>query len=85
VLAREHVEEVMRGIENEPMSEAELRELAEVMERHKTLREMSQVFGVFTSFCVPRLLATIQNLQRENRQLVKERDEARAMLLNLNG
>jgi hypothetical protein len=75
----------MRGIENEPMSEAELRELEEVMERHKTLREMSQVFGVFTSFCVPRLLVTIQNLQRQNRELAKERDEARAMLLNLNG
>lgn len=75
----------MSGIECEPMSAAELHELEEVMERHKTLQEISQVFGVFTAFCVPRLLVTIRNLQRENDQLSGERDEALAMLRNLNG
>jgi hypothetical protein len=75
----------MSGIECEPLSATELQELEAVMERHKTLQEISQVFGVFMSFCVPRLLVTIRNLQRENEQLSRERDEALAMLRNLNG
>ena len=75
----------MSGIECEPLSATELQELEAVMERHKTLQEISQVFGVFMSFCVPRLLVTIRNLQRENEQLSRERDEAIAMLRNLNG
>jgi hypothetical protein len=75
----------MPGTENEPLSETELHELEGVMERHKTLHEIGQAYGVFTSFCIPRLLATIRNLQRDLDLITKERDDARDLLRNLNG
>ncbi len=75
----------MTGIENEPLNEAELQELEIVIERHKALREINQVYGVFSSLCIPRLLATIRRLQREQDLLVKERDDALALLRNLTG
>ncbi len=48
----------MTGIECAPLTESELSELECVMERHKTLIGISQTYGVFTSFCIPRLLTT---------------------------
>jgi hypothetical protein len=63
--------------ESEALNEAELNELEDVLERHKTVYEISQAFGVFTSFCVPRLLVTIRNLQRELALVAKQRDESR--------
>jgi hypothetical protein len=75
----------MPGIESDALSETELHELEGVMERHKTLYEISQAYGVFTAFCIPRLLVTIRNLQHELELVTKERDDARALLLNLNG
>jgi len=55
------------------------------VQRHKTLIGISDAYGVFTSFCIPRLLTTIRNLQRELEQARKERDQARALLRDLNG
>jgi hypothetical protein len=75
----------MTGAENEPFDEAELREVEGIVEHHKALSEATHVFGVFTSFCVPRLLATIRNLQRDLELLKKERDDTRAFLHNLTG
>jgi hypothetical protein len=75
----------MRSMENDPLSEAELNELEGVVEQHKTLTDDNHGYGVFASFCIPRLLATIRNLQREVEQVTKERDEARALLHNMAG
>jgi len=75
----------MPGTENEPLSETELDELEVVMERHQTLREISQAYGVFTSFCIPRLLATIRHLQRDLEVVTKERDDARGLPRTPNG
>jgi hypothetical protein len=75
----------VQGIESVPLSEVELHELEDVMERHKTLVEISQTYGIFTAFCIPRLLTTIRNLQRELAQVTAERDQARALMRNLNG
>jgi hypothetical protein len=72
----------VQGIESVPLSEIELHELEGVMERHKTLGEISQTYGVFTAFCIPRLLTTIRNLQRELELVRDERDQARALLSN---
>jgi len=68
---------MITAIQSEALSEVELNELEGVLERHKTVYEISQAFGVFTSFCVPRLLLTIRNLQRELALVTKERDELR--------
>jgi hypothetical protein len=65
-------------IESEALSEVELNELESVLERHKTVYEISQAFGVFTSLCVPRLLVTIRNLQRELELVTRQRHELRA-------
>jgi hypothetical protein len=70
----------MRATENDPLSQAELRELEGVVEQHKTLTEDNHGYGIFASFCIPRLLATIRNLQGEVDLLTKERDDARALL-----
>lgn len=70
----------MASAEDEPLAESELCELEVIIERHRTLIGISQTYGVFTSFCVPRLLTTIRTLQRENDRLVKERDKARTLL-----
>jgi len=75
----------MRATENDPLSEAELDELEGVVEQHKTLTEDNHGYGVFASFCVPRLLATIRNLQRDLEVVAKERDDARALLHNMTG
>ncbi len=75
----------MRGRENEPLGEAELNELEGVVEQHKTLTADNHGYGVFASFCVPRLLATIRNLQRDVELVTKERDDARALLHNMTG
>ena len=75
----------MRGMENDPLSEIELNELEGVVEQHKTLTEDNHGYGVFASFCIPRLLATIRNLQRDLEVVAKERDDARALLHNLTG
>jgi hypothetical protein len=75
----------MRATENDPLSEAELDELEGVVEQHKTLTEDNHGYGVFASFCVPRLLATIRNRQREGELVSKERDDARALLHNMTG
>lgn len=77
--------EGMIGIDNEPLSEVELRELEGVLEQHKGLRGIDHRYGVFTSFCVPRLLATIRHLHQEIEQVTKERDDARALLHNPSG
>jgi hypothetical protein len=65
----------MHGIDSEPLTDSELRELEVVMERHKTLIGVSRAYGLFTSFCIPRLLTTVRNLQRELELVRKERDE----------
>jgi hypothetical protein len=75
----------MTGTENDPLSQAELRELEGVVEQHKTLTEDNHGYGIFASFCIPRLLATIRNLQREVDVLTKERDVARALLHRMTG
>jgi hypothetical protein len=75
----------MAGIEEGPMSEAELQELEVVMERHKELGADNHGYGVFSSICIPRLLATIRHLQRDLEQASKERDEAFALLRNAIG
>jgi len=82
--ARE-LESTIAEIESEPLTDNELHELETVMERHKALREVNYMYGVFSSLCIPRLLATIRELQRERAQLRKERDDARALLRNLTG
>ena len=53
----------MAGIEEGPMNEAESQELEVVMERHKELGADNHGYGVFSSICIPRLLATIRHLQ----------------------
>ena len=75
----------MAGIEEGPMSEAELRELEGIMERHKELGHADLGFGVFSSICIPRLLATIRRLQQDVAQASKERDDALALLRNVMG
>ena len=75
----------MAGIEEGPMSEAELQELEVVIERHKGLKDINDGYGVFSLFCIPRLLATIRGLQREVAQANKERDDALALLGNVMG
>jgi hypothetical protein len=75
----------MRGIENDPLSPAELQELEGVVEQHKMLTEDNHGYGIFASFCIPRLLATIRNLQREVELVRQERDDARALLHNMTG
>jgi hypothetical protein len=75
----------VHGIESEPLTKVELDELEGVMERHKTLGEISQTYGVFTAFCIPRLLTTIRDLQRELELVTDQREQARALLRNLNG
>jgi len=67
---------------NEPLTDAELRELEGVVEQHKTVREVSQGYGVFSSFCIPRLLATIRQLELDVARFEKERDDALALLPN---
>ena len=78
-------EATITAIDSEPLSENELYELEAVMERHKALREANYMYGVFSSLCIPRLLATIRGLQRERAQLRNERDVALALLRNLTG
>jgi hypothetical protein len=73
------------AIENEPLNDVELHELEVVMERHKALREANYMYGVFSSLCIPRLLVTIRELQRESAHVRKERDDALALLRNLTG
>jgi hypothetical protein len=75
----------VHGIESEPLTKVELDELEGVMERHKTLGEISQTYGVFTAFCIPRLLTTIRDLQRELELVTDQLEQARALLRNLNG
>jgi len=76
----------MIGIDDEPLSELELRELEGVLEQHRRkLNRIDPGYGVFMSFCVPRLLATIRQLQRDLGELRNERDAARALLHNLTG
>jgi hypothetical protein len=70
----------MAGIEEGPMSEAELRELERIMERHKELGHADLGFGVFSSICIPRLLATVRQLQLDLAQVSTERDDALALL-----
>jgi len=70
----------MAGIEEGPMSEAELQELEVVIERHKELGADNYGYGVFSSICIPRLLATVRQLQRDLGQVSKERDDALALL-----
>jgi hypothetical protein len=65
----------MHGIDSEPLTESELLELEGVMERHRTLIGVSRAYGLFTSFCIPRLLRTVRNLQRELELVRKERDQ----------
>ena len=73
----------MAGIEEGPMNEAELQELEVVMERHKELGKDNYGYGVFSSICIPRLLATIRRLQQDVAQASKERDDALALLRNV--
>jgi len=75
----------MSTIGDEPLSEVELSELEGVLEQHKELKGIDHGYGVFMSFCVPRLLSTIRNLQHEVEQVSRERDDARALLHNLTG
>jgi hypothetical protein len=70
----------MAGIEEGPMSESELRELEAILERHKELGHADHGFGVFSSICIPRLLATVRQLQLDLAQVSKERDDALAAL-----
>jgi hypothetical protein len=78
-------EATITALDSEPLSDIELQELEAVMERHKLLREANYMYGVFSSLCIPRLLATIHELQRECAQARKERDEALALPRNLTG
>ena len=71
---------MITGIEEGPMSEAELRELEAVIERHKGLEDVTHGYGMFSSFCIPRLLATIRRLQDDVAQANEERDDALALL-----
>ena len=75
----------MAGIEEGPMNEVELQELEVVMERHKELGKDNHGYGVFSSICIPRLLATIRHLQRDVAQAGKERDDALELLRNVMG
>ncbi|HEX9574421.1 MAG TPA: hypothetical protein VF994_10020 [Myxococcales bacterium] len=76
---------MVTAIDNEPMNDVELDELESVVEQHKTLGGINQGYGAFSAFCIPRLLATIRSLQRERMRLVKERDDAFALLRNMMG
>ncbi len=78
-------EETISEIDSQPLSEIELHELEDVMERHKSLREINYGYGVFSTLCIPRLLATIHELQRERDQRCKERDDALGLLRNVTG
>jgi hypothetical protein len=49
------------------------------------LREINYGYGVFSTLCIPRLLATIHELQRERDQRCKERDDALGLLRNVTG
>jgi hypothetical protein len=42
-------------------------------------------YGVFSSICIPRLVATIRHLQQDVAQASKERDDALALLRNVIG
>ena len=75
----------MAGIEEGPMSEAELHELEVVIERHKGVNDVTHGYGVFSSICIPRLVATIRHLQQDVAQASKERDDALALLRNAIG
>ncbi len=56
------------------------------LEQHRRkLNRIDPGYGVFMSFCVPRLLATIRQLQRDLGEVRNERDDARALLHNLTG
>ncbi|HEX9603042.1 MAG TPA: hypothetical protein VF973_04765 [Myxococcales bacterium] len=74
------------ALDAEPLSELELRELEGVLEQHRRkLNRIDPGYGVFMSLCVPRLLATIRQLQRDLGEVRNERDDARALLHNLTG